>query len=135
MRIASLHCQLFTFVSTTCIYNYIADPNGTHCPKITHHNSIQTIRESHLRPIFILIFIGVYLAFGRTNLEKVIHFGAITPGLLRWGQFNENVPNNHEVTFCCLLKHSFYECLLKKKEKKSTRWHRRRVKEYIKDLF
>lgn len=30
---SSQDCQLFTFVSTTCFYNYIADPKGTHCPK------------------------------------------------------------------------------------------------------
>lgn len=75
--------------------------------------------KSHLRPILILIFIGVYLAFGRANLEKVIDFGAITAGLLRWGQFNKNVHNNYEVSFCCLLKHLFCECLLKKKKNKT----------------
>lgn len=55
-------------------------------------------------------FIRVYLAFGRTNLEKVIHFRAITPGWFRWGQFNENDHNNYEMTFCYLLEHEFYEC-------------------------
>lgn len=78
-------------------------------------------------------FIWVYLAFGRTNLERVIHFGAITPGLFRWKQFNENDRNIYEMTFCYLLEHKFYKCY--SKAKKSTRWHRRREKEYTKDSF
>lgn len=48
------------------------------------------------------------MAFARTNLEKVIHFRAITPGLFRWGQFNENDDNNYEMTFCYLLEHEYY---------------------------
>lgn len=47
----------------------------------------------------------VYLAFGRTNLEKVIHLGAITSGLFRWGHLNDNDHNNYEMTFYYLQKY------------------------------